>query len=44
MRYWENADDDPGVWGNEVKLLRRAEEQVQIHLNKLVEIFLAHLG
>src|ERR1035441_7979601 len=43
VRRREHTHDDPGVRGETMKLLRRAEEKIQVAFSKLVQIFGLHL-
>jgi hypothetical protein len=43
VRDREDADDDPRVRRDEVKLLGRAEEEVEVLLQKFVEVLLPDL-
>ena len=36
VRDWEHANDDPGVRCDEVELLRRAEEEMQVGFEELI--------
>jgi hypothetical protein len=43
MRCRENADDHPRIWRDEMKLLRRAKEEMEVGCQKSVEVLRPHL-